>query len=159
MEKKNEFNNILILKFLRFITLFSIKQCGGKTICSLFGVPVWKIRHMESGNLTKYYLLGIPLFRLYHTPQKYDDIMPDIKRLQQAHNDELELLEDLKRQAVKNQNNTQKQLANIDEKIVAYHTEDQNNTKKQLTDIDERMMVYHAELLERADNLPHKINQ
>ena len=126
------------LKLFRFITIFSIRQRDGKTVYSVLGLPVWKVRRMEKENLIKYYLFNIPILRFYYV-QKPTEAEIICSRLEK----QLYSVEE----SVKAQINgkTFQQLA----AVCKQNTEQLQNT-------DDRIRVYHSELLERLDNLPMK---
>ncbi len=51
-------------KLFNIISLFSVKKCGEKTVYKIFGLPIWKIRHMKNNITTKYYLFDIPFLKI-----------------------------------------------------------------------------------------------
>ncbi|MBP5352236.1 MAG: DUF4422 domain-containing protein [Alphaproteobacteria bacterium] len=61
---KDEKEICTTVKLLDFIPILKRLQCGGKIVYKVFGLPIWKIRHMENNITTKYYFLGIPLIKI-----------------------------------------------------------------------------------------------
>lgn len=152
MKEQNKYvlKNKQVLKLFRFITIFSIKRRDGKTVYSVLGLPVWKVRRMEKENLIKYYLFNIPILRFYYVqkPTAAEVICSRLeKQLQSVGKSVEENVEDNVKKIVKAQidGETFQQLAAVCKQ-----------NAEQLQDTDDRIRVYHAELLERLDNLPMK---
>lgn len=128
------------LKLFGFIPLFSLKKRGGKTTYYLFGLPFWKVRHIENTDQTKYYFFFIPLLRLHKTSEAEptEIIQQNLDSLTQSANQQFSSLDECLRYL-------SEQISGLQQQIP--------NTRQ---DVEDRIRVSHAELLERLDNLPHK---
>lgn len=146
------------LKLFRFITIFSSRQRDGKTVYSVLGLPVWKVRRMEKENLIKYYLFNIPILRFYYVqkPTAAEVICSRLeKQLQSVGKSVEENVEDNVKKIV--EESVEKIVkAQIDGKTFQQLAAVCKQNTEQLQDTDDRIRVYHAELLERLDNLPMK---
>lgn len=52
------------LKLFGFLPLYGHKQIGGRKVCKILGLPVFKVRKMANGITTKYYILGISVMKI-----------------------------------------------------------------------------------------------
>lgn len=59
---------IISYRILKIFSLFTYKIRGGKQEWKCFGLPIWKVRKIES-NSVKYYLLNILLFEIFRRKQ------------------------------------------------------------------------------------------
>ena len=52
------------VKLFNFLPIFSYKCVGGRNQWKIFGLPIFKTRHMANGITSKYYILGIPVLKV-----------------------------------------------------------------------------------------------
>lgn len=52
------------MKLFNFLPLLSYKHIGGRKQWKVLGAPIFKIRKMNNGITTKYYILGIPILKV-----------------------------------------------------------------------------------------------
>ena len=58
-------NNIKItLKLFNFLPMFNYKRVGSRKQWKIFGLPIFKTRHMANGITSKYYVFGIPILKV-----------------------------------------------------------------------------------------------
>ncbi len=53
-----------MFKLFNFLPIFSYKRVGGRNQWKIFGLPIFKTRHMANGITSKYYILGIPVLKV-----------------------------------------------------------------------------------------------
>ena len=53
-----------MFKLFNFLPIFSYKRVGGRNQWKIFGLPIFKMRHMANGITSKYYILGIPVLKV-----------------------------------------------------------------------------------------------
>ncbi len=51
-------------KLFNFLPIFSYKRVGGRNQWKIFGLSIFKTRHMANGITSKYYILGIPVLKV-----------------------------------------------------------------------------------------------
>jgi hypothetical protein len=54
----------ITFKLFNFLPIFSYKRVGGRNQWKIFGLPIFKMRHMANGITSKYYILGIPVLKV-----------------------------------------------------------------------------------------------